>query len=78
MATFWEKAAHSVDHKFSLYFDCLLFNLLRILFEGCFWVLIASVPGLCIFFTSVSLNVSECVLNISLDILVKDTGTCTL
>ena len=22
MATFWERAAHSVDHMFSLYFDC--------------------------------------------------------
>ena len=31
MATFWEIAAHSVDHMFSLYFDYLLYYLVRIL-----------------------------------------------
>ena len=36
MATFWEIAAHSVDHMFSLYFG----------FEGWIWVLIASVPDI--------------------------------
>ena len=28
MATFWERAAHSVDHMFCLYFDYLLFSVL--------------------------------------------------
>ena len=52
MATFWEIAAHSVDHMLSLYFDCdLIFS--RFGFEGWIWVLIASVPDLCIFFTFV-------------------------
>ena len=27
MAVFWERAAHSVDHMFSLYFDYLQFKL---------------------------------------------------
>ena len=45
MAAFWEIAAHPVEHVFSLYFDC---------FEGWSWVLIASVPDLCILFTSVA------------------------
>ena len=45
MATFWEIAAHSVDHMFSLYFDY------QCSFEGWIWVLIASVPDLCIVFT---------------------------
>ena len=31
MATFWDIAAHSVDHMFSLYFDYLLFNLFPVL-----------------------------------------------
>ena len=49
MATFWEIAAHSVDHMFFLYFDYLYFSILvisRFGFEGCIWVLIASVPYL--------------------------------
>ena len=53
MVTFWERAAHSVEHKFSLYFDYLFFVILFIScfgFEGWIWVLIASVPGLCIVF----------------------------
>ena len=43
----WEIAVHSVDHMFSLYFDCFF----RFGFEGWIWVLIASVPDLCILFT---------------------------
>ena len=31
MVTFWERAAHSVDHMFSLYFDYLLFKLFPVL-----------------------------------------------
>ena len=51
MATFWERAVHSVDHVFSL---C---NLLVILvsfcfgFEGGIWALIAPVLGHCLLFT---------------------------
>ena len=43
MATFWEIAAHSVDHILSLYFD----------FEAWIWVLIAPFPDLCTLFTFV-------------------------
>ena len=43
MATFWERAAHSVYHMFSLYFD---FG-----FECGTLVLIASFPGHCLHFT---------------------------
>ena len=47
MATFWEKAAHSIHHMFSLCFDYITcFG-----FECWIWLLIASVPGLCILFT---------------------------
>ena len=42
MATFWEIAAHSADHMFSLYFDFFT----RFGFEGRIWVLVASVPVL--------------------------------
>ena len=31
MATFWDRVAHSVDHRFSLYFDYLQFKLLLVL-----------------------------------------------
>ena len=48
----WEIAAHSVDHMFSLYLDYLYYQLFsRFGFEGWSWVLIASVPDLCILFT---------------------------
>ena len=49
MATFWEIAAHSVDHMFSLYFVILVISGFG--FEGLIWDLIASVPDLCIRFT---------------------------
>ena len=52
MATFGEIAAHSVDHMFSFVF--LLFIIVvisRFSFEGWIWVLVASVPDLCILFT---------------------------
>ena len=54
MAKCWEIAAHSVDHMFSLVF--CLFVILVISrfgfgFEGLIWVLIASVPDLCILLT---------------------------
>ena len=50
VATFWERAAHSVDHMFSLYFDYLRVG---------FW-LISPVPSHCIFvtFNSIVLHVS--------------------
>ena len=54
MATFWERAAHSVYRMFSFYFD---FNIVFLFishfgFEGGTLVLIASVSGYCLSFTS--------------------------
>ena len=52
MATFWETAAYSVDHMFSLYFDYLYISYFPFLvLRAGFWVLIASVSDLCILFT---------------------------
>ena len=34
MATFWEKAAHSVDHMFSFIFTICNFSYFRFNFEG--------------------------------------------
>ena len=53
MAILWEKAAHSVDHIFSLFLTILRIILVisRFGFVGWIWVLIASVSGLCIVFT---------------------------
>ena len=51
MATFWEIAAHSVDHMFSKDVDVILV-IDRFGFEGWIWVLIASFTDLCILFTS--------------------------
>ena len=51
MATFWERTAPSFDHKFSLYFDCLVLVISRFGFEVWLWGLIASVPDLGIHFT---------------------------
>ena len=52
MATLWEIAAHSVDHTCMLSLYCLFVILIisRFRFEGWIWVLIASVPDLCILF----------------------------
>ena len=50
MANFWEIAAHSVDHMFFSYFDYVIS---RFGFDGWNWVLIASVPDLCILFTMI-------------------------
>ena len=47
MATFWEKAAHSVDHVFSLCLTICNISISRFSFEDLIWVLIASVPDLC-------------------------------
>ena len=44
-------AAHSYDHMFSLYFDFVILVISGFGFEGWIWVLIASVPGLCMLFT---------------------------
>ena len=46
---FWETAAQSVDHMVALYF--FFFFISRFGFEGWIWVLISSVPCLCILFT---------------------------
>ena len=50
MATFWESAAHSVERMIFLNFDYGIcnFSYFPFWFEGRIWVLIASVPGLCI------------------------------
>ena len=48
LATFWERAAHSVDHMFSLYFDYVILVISRFGFEGGIWFLIAPVLGHCI------------------------------
>ena len=53
MATFWKITTNSVDHMFSMYFDYLQLKVIsRFGYEGWIWVLIASVPDLCILFTS--------------------------
>ena len=52
MATFREKAAHSVNRMFFLYFVLLLFYVFPPTgFEDVTLVLIASVPGRCLSFT---------------------------
>ena len=50
MATFVERAAHSIDHVFSLYFYYLFVVLVtsRFCFEGGILVLIAPILGRCI------------------------------
>ena len=48
MATFWEKAAHSADHMFSLYLTVCNVSYFPFWFEGGIWVLISSVPDHCI------------------------------
>ena len=52
MATFWERAAHSVYRMFSLYFDIVILVISHFVFEGGTLVLIATVPGHCLPFTS--------------------------
>ena len=52
MATFWERAAHSVNRMFYLYFDLLYFLVISHFgFKGGTLVLIASVIGHCLSFT---------------------------
>ena len=48
MATFLEIAAHSVDHMFSAFLLFVISVITLFSFEGLIWVLIASVPDLCI------------------------------
>ena len=36
MATFWERAAHSVDHMFSLYFDFVIIVITRLVLRAGF------------------------------------------
>ena len=56
VAAFWERAANSGDHMFSLYFDCcVVFVVSRFGFLGWVWVLAASFPDICILFTSIIL-----------------------
>ena len=52
MATFCERAALSVYHMFSLYFDYVISVISHFGFEGGTLVLVAPVPGLCLPFTS--------------------------
>ena len=57
MAIFFERAAHSVDHiVFTLYFDCVILVISHFCFESWIWVLIDSVPGLCILFTFIDFS----------------------
>ena len=58
MATFWETAAHSVDHMFSLYIDYLKFELFLVfvLRAGLIWILIAPVPAHSILVTSTTVS----------------------
>ena len=53
VATFWEIVAHSVDNNYVLFVLWLFVILVISCFglEGWIWVLIASVPDLCILFT---------------------------
>ena len=52
MATFWERAAHSVYRMFSLFFLLIVILVIsHFSFEGGTLVLIASVPSHCLFFT---------------------------
>ena len=48
MATFWERAAHSVDHVFSLYSLFVDSVVSHFGFEGRILVLIELVPGHCL------------------------------
>ena len=46
MSTFWERAAHSVYHVFSSYFDFFVILIISNFgFEGRTLILIASLPG---------------------------------
>ena len=54
MAIIWERAAHSVDHMFSLYFDFVILVISSFGFKGGIWVLIAPVPGHCILVTHIA------------------------
>ena len=59
MTIFWEIAAHSVDHIFSLYFQLFVTLVIsQFGFEGWIWFLIALVPDLCILFTFMSVEVT--------------------
>ena len=48
---FWERAAHSADRMLFLFCLFVILVISRFGFEGCIWVLIASVPVLCILFS---------------------------
>ena len=51
MATFREKAVHSVYHMFFLYYCFVVYVISNFGFEGGTVVLISSVPGHCLLFT---------------------------
>ena len=61
MATFWERAAYSFYHMFSMYFDLgiLILVIFHFGFEGGTLVQIASVPGHCLSFTFALSSVPE-------------------
>ena len=50
MATFLERAAHSVNHILPFYFDIVILVISHFGFEGGTLVLIAPVPGHCLSF----------------------------
>ena len=54
------RAAPSVDHMFSLYFDFVILVISRFGFVGGIWVLIAQVPGHYILVTFVKTFISHC------------------
>ena len=51
MASFWERAGYSIYRMFPLYFDIVVLVISHFGFEGGTLVLIASVPGRCLFLT---------------------------
>ena len=50
---FWERDSHSVDHMLSVFIVFVILVISCFSFEGWIWVLIASVPDLCMLFTSI-------------------------
>ena len=51
MATFWERATHSVYRMFSMYFDIVILVISHFGFKGGTLVLIALIPSHCCSFT---------------------------
>ena len=54
MATFCERAAFSINHMFSLYFDYAILVISHFGFEVGTLVLVAPIPGLCLLYSRVT------------------------